>query len=86
MGWNMLQTDSLPEHPLLASIGQQPWCYFVHSYAAPVSANTLASSEYLGEFSAAVARNNFMGVQFHPERSGKTGEQVLQNFLTLSSR
>jgi glutamine amidotransferase len=55
--------------------------YFVHSYAAPLSENTLTASDYGARFTAAVRRGNFCGVQFHPERSAGTGARVLANFL-----
>ena len=57
--------------------------YFVHSYALPVNDYTLASCDYAGSFTAAVGRDNFFGVQFHPERSGKAGAQLIRNFLEL---
>jgi glutamine amidotransferase len=59
--------------------------YFVHSYAAPVSAATLATSDYGGAFTAAVRRGNFRGVQFHPERSAATGAKLLANFIALDA-
>jgi glutamine amidotransferase len=57
--------------------------YFVHSYAAPVGADTLVASDYGDRFTAAVRRGNFRGVQFHPERSAAVGARVLANFLSL---
>jgi imidazole glycerol-phosphate synthase subunit HisH len=81
MGWNTCRT--VRADPLLAGIGSADYVYFVHSYAAPVSADTFASCDYGGEFSAAVARDNFRGVQFHPERSARVGARWLQNFLEL---
>ncbi len=82
MGWNTL--TQRVDHPLFRGIPQDEYFYFVHSYAAGLSEWTLASSEYGNQFSAALAYKNFMGVQFHPERSGKMGSQVLKNFLELS--
>jgi glutamine amidotransferase len=55
--------------------------YFTHSWRAPVSADTAASTMYGGAFTAAVERGNVMGVQFHPEKSAETGLKVLRNFL-----
>ncbi|WP_194755305.1 imidazole glycerol phosphate synthase subunit HisH [Aliidiomarina indica] len=80
MGWNQTQVG---DHPLFAGL-QDPWFYYVHSYAAPVSEFTIAKCEYTQAFSGAIARDNFMGVQFHPERSGSDGARVLKNFLELS--
>jgi glutamine amidotransferase len=81
MGWNQLQPDR--EDPLLEGIGPDDYAYFVHSYAAPVSACTLAHTEYGKAISAVVRHGNFCGAQFHPERSGRTGAQLLRNFLRL---
>ena len=80
MGWNRIEPG---EHALLQGLGDQPWCYFVHSYASPVIDQTIATSLYGEPFSAAIASKNFHGVQFHPERSSDTGSRVLQNFLQL---
>jgi glutamine amidotransferase len=81
MGWNTLVT--LREDPLLAGITAQDYVYFVHSYAAPVSDVTLARTDYGTEVAAVVRRDNFWGVQFHPERSALVGSRVLANFLRL---
>jgi len=81
MGWNQLRPDR--EDPLLDGIGPDEYAYFVHSYAAPVCAFTLAHTEYGKPMSAVVRHRNFCGTQFHPERSGKTGARLLQNFLRL---
>lgn len=81
MGWNTLaacQPDAL-----LANVAAQDRVYFVHSFAAPVGSWTTASCEYGLEFSAVIARGNFRGVQFHPERSGPVGARLLANFLAL---
>jgi hypothetical protein len=74
---------SLPTHPLLAGLGPRDYAYFVHSFAAPVSAVTLAACEHGERFSAIVGRGNFMGAQFHPERSAAVGARLLSNFLSL---
>jgi glutamine amidotransferase len=82
MGWNTLQLDQ-PEHPLLKELPANPFVYFVHSYAlfpADATAN-LASCDYGGRFTAAVVHNNIAGTQFHPEKSQKTGLQLIRNFL-----
>ena len=81
MGWNQI-TPKLDE-PLFKDIPAGSYFYFVHSYALPVNANTIASCEYGTPFTAAVNKNNFYGVQFHPERSGKAGAQLIKNFLEL---
>jgi glutamine amidotransferase len=80
MGWNKLIMKQ-PEHFLLNGITQLDHLYFVHSFAAPVVKHTVASCIYGVEFSAIVAKGNFYGTQFHPERSGKVGSMILNNFL-----
>lgn len=82
MGWNSVSVRS--DHPFLAGIDDQSYFYFVHSYYAPVSDYTIGSCDYGDQFSAIVARDNFMGCQFHPERSGKIGAQILKNFMEIS--
>ncbi|RTE87618.1 MULTISPECIES: imidazole glycerol phosphate synthase subunit HisH [Gammaproteobacteria] len=77
MGWNKTEVTS---HPLFNGL-QDPYFYYVHSFAVPETGNTIASCEYGQKFSAAIAKNNFMGVQFHPERSGPAGSVVLKNFM-----
>ncbi|HEX7370325.1 MAG TPA: imidazole glycerol phosphate synthase subunit HisH [Rhodanobacteraceae bacterium] len=79
MGWN--RVGATRQHALLAGAAQAGWAYFVHSYAVPVGAATLATCDYAGTFSAAISRGNFMGVQYHPERSAALGAAVLRNFL-----
>lgn len=81
MGWNLTQLS--PDCPLFAGLPAAAHFYFVHSYAAPVGPDTVAVADYGGEFTAVVARGNFHGTQFHPERSGPAGARVLQNFLAL---
>jgi glutamine amidotransferase len=83
MGWNQL--EPLRGDPLFQGIAAGEYVYFVHSYAAPLSADTLAASEYGGRFTAAVRRGNFRGVQFHPERSAAVGARVLSNFLSVNA-
>jgi glutamine amidotransferase len=82
MGWNQL--DPLRKDPLFDGIAAGDYVYFVHSYAAPVGADTLAACDYGGNFSAAVKRGNFRGVQFHPERSATVGARLLANFIALA--
>ena len=81
MGWNQV-TPKL-DNPLFKDIPAGSYFYFVHSYALPVNDNTIASCEYGAPFTAAVNKDNFYGVQFHPERSGKAGVQLIKNFLEL---
>ncbi|MDI6400802.1 imidazole glycerol phosphate synthase subunit HisH [Balneolaceae bacterium ANBcel3] len=82
MGWNTVSPTR--DHPLLASIEPGTHFYHVHSYFAPVTSHCIARSEYSAPFAAAVAYKNFTGVQFHPEKSGKPGEQLLRNFLNMA--
>ena len=79
MGWNKVRYT--PDHPLFAGIEQDSHFYFVHSYAVQPNENTIATSCYGVDFSAAIANKNFYGVQFHPERSGKNGTLLLRNFV-----
>ncbi len=79
MGWNTILAGA--EVPLLDGIGPDARFYFVHSYAGPVNAFTLAGCEHGTRFAAIVQRGNFSGVQFHPERSGTAGARLLQNFV-----
>ena len=81
MGWNRVTAKS--EHPLLAGLGDDEQAYFVHSYAVPVGEWTLASSDHGAPFSAVIARDNYYGMQFHPERSAAVGAKLLKNFLNL---
>ena len=83
MGWNRLLPQGEGRHPLFSGVEDGAHVYFVHSYAAPVSADTVASCSYGVDFTALVARGNFMGAQFHPERSGPVGARILGNFLGL---
>ena len=80
MGWNALQLRQAD--PLLAGVQDGGQAYFVHSYAAPVSANTLATTIHGEAFSAVVRRGHCWGAQFHPERSAGVGARVLENFLS----
>lgn len=82
MGWN--SSRQLQGDPLLAGLPEQPWFYFVHSYAAPVGEYSVATCEHGQPFSAIVRSGNFCGAQFHPERSAAHGARLLQNFLELS--
>jgi glutamine amidotransferase len=81
MGWNQLFFQK--DHPLLAGINNGAHVYFVHSYFAPVTTQTIALCSYGHYFTAIVGEKNFMGCQFHPERSGSVGSRILQNFLEI---
>ena len=84
MGWNrLLPTAGAAANPLLKGIDDGAHVYFVHSYFAPVSGDTVAACRYGADFTALVAHGNFMGAQFHPERSGPIGARILKNFLEL---
>jgi imidazole glycerol-phosphate synthase subunit HisH len=83
MGWN--QTEIVKTHPLLKTIKPEHYFYFVHSFYAPVNDYTLASCNYINTFAAVAARDNYMGVQFHPEKSGNVGSLLIQNFLDIVS-
>ncbi len=69
----------------LRGLGEQPWVYFVHSYAPPVGPETVAVCDYGGPVAALVARGNLWGAQFHPEKSGRSGLALLANFVALAA-
>lgn len=79
VGWNTINICA--SSVLLRGIPQYAYVYYVHSFAVPVSSNTIAETDHGSLFSAVVQHRNFMGVQFHPERSGVVGLQLLKNFL-----
>ena len=82
MGWNNLQVTR--PSPLLTGFTENDYVYYVHSFCAPVSDDTLATTYYGEPFSAVVQHENIFGVQFHPERSAKAGTLLLKNFLALA--
>jgi imidazole glycerol-phosphate synthase subunit HisH len=82
MGWNTLLTGK--NSPLLEGIEAEARFYFVHSFAGPVNAFTVASCDHGTPFAAIVQRGNFSGVQFHPERSGAAGARLLKNFVEMA--
>ncbi|TKI05748.1 imidazole glycerol phosphate synthase subunit HisH [Martelella alba] len=81
MGWNQIQSSG--GNRLFRGIDDGSYFYFVHGYAMPVCDATIAQCHYGDPFSAAVEQDNFFGVQFHPERSGAAGAQLLKNFLEM---
>ncbi|QEE30938.1 imidazole glycerol phosphate synthase subunit HisH [Terriglobus albidus] len=82
VGWNSLE-QIRPDSRLLRGISNGSFVYYTHSWRAPVSEDTAAVTNYGGAFTAAVERDNVMGVQFHPEKSSETGLQLLKNFLEI---
>lgn len=80
IGWNTL---SATPHPLFAKLPHEFYVYYVHSYAAELVPETIATTDYVQPFSGGLHKGNFYAVQFHPEKSGEAGAQILQNFLDL---
>ena len=80
MGWNAIN-DLKSE--LYRGFFDNPYVYFVHSYYVPLCDHTIATADYILPYSASLHKNNFYTCQFHPEKSGKVGEQILKNFLEL---
>ncbi|MGB0256550.1 MAG: imidazole glycerol phosphate synthase subunit HisH [Flavobacteriaceae bacterium] len=78
MGWNTIFDL---QGPLFGGIQENDHMYLVHSYYAPLVAETTATAHYGFNYSVGVEKNNFVGVQFHPEKSSKAGQRLLQNFL-----
>ena len=85
MGWNELKIENgkLKINPILEGLGEHPYVYFVHSYYVPVCAETIATADYILPYSASMHKDNFYTCQLHPEKSGKVGERILRNFLSL---
>ena len=81
MGWNTV--TPIGDAPLFKGIDAGSYFYFVHSFAVAVSEFTMASCQYGMDFSAGIHKDNFFGVQFHPERSSDAGAQLLKNFIDL---
>jgi len=78
MGWSPVRPR---DHQIFSGVRSGEYLYFVHSYRADLSSECIAECAYEESFAAAVATRNFVGVQFHPERSGDVGERILRNFL-----
>ena len=80
MGWNVIYNL---KSDLFKGIAEKEYMYLVHSFYAPICAETIATTDYELEYSSALENGNFYGTQFHPEKSGDIGEQILGNFLKL---
>jgi glutamine amidotransferase len=80
IGWNTIYNLA---PPLFNKVTEHSYCYFVHSYFLEKCEHTIAESDYISPYSAAVQKNNYFGVQFHPEKSSAAGELILKNFLSL---
>ncbi|QCI18665.1 imidazole glycerol phosphate synthase subunit HisH [Buchnera aphidicola] len=81
IGWNCISFNT--SHPLFKNIKTNSRFYFVHSYIVPINEYTLAETNYGVSFSSVIQKDNFFGVQFHPEKSGDIGSQLLKNFLEI---
>lgn len=81
MGWNTLQDT---QSDLFKGFEDNEFVYFVHSFYVPPCAETIATTEYIVPFSAALHKDNFYATQFHPEKSGSVGERILRNFIDLN--
>ena len=80
IGWNSLANL---KSPLYTGLTEEEYVYFVHSYYVPLNGCTVAQTEYIQSFSASMQKDNFYAVQFHPEKSGATGEKIIRNFIEL---
>jgi glutamine amidotransferase len=85
MQWNQLHIRGETTPMLLRGLPENPWVYFVHSYAPEVSAETIATCEYGGTVAALAQREATVGAQFHPEKSGPLGLSILENFISCAS-
>ena len=85
MQWNQLRIVE-PTHWLWTGLEDDPWLYFVHTYAAEIGPTTAAVCEYGGDVAAAAAQGRLVATQFHPEKSGVNGLQILSNFTTACRR
>ncbi|TDH27851.1 imidazole glycerol phosphate synthase subunit HisH [Segetibacter sp. 3557_3] len=79
IGWNKIYNV---QSPLFEGV-DQGYCYFVHSYYASLGEHTIATTDYIQPYSSALHKDNFYGVQFHPEKSAETGARILENFINL---
>jgi glutamine amidotransferase len=85
MQWNRLRPEGPGEPAPLRGLGDEPWVYFVHSFAPPIGPETVATCDYGGPVAALVAQGNLWGAQFHPEKSGRSGLGLLANFVALAA-
>jgi len=81
MGWNTIELESTSN--LSTGINSGTHFYFVHSYYVPLNSQTIASTTYSKKFSSIIQKDNFIGTQFHPEKSGEQGSILLKNFTDL---
>lgn len=79
IGWNTIHDLKTP---LFETVKENSYCYFVHGYYAAMGEHTIATTGYIQPYSSALHRDNFYGVQFHPEKSAAVGEQIIRNFIT----
>lgn len=80
IGWNNIYDLKTP---LFKGLDENSYCYFVHGYYAALGEHTIATTNYVQPYSSALHKNNFYGVQFHPEKSAAVGETILKNFIEL---
>lgn len=80
IGWNTIYNL---KGPLFKGVSENEFQYFVHGYYVELGENTIGTTNYVTEYSSALQKDNFFGVQFHPEKSAKGGEQILKNFIAL---
>lgn len=80
IGWNNIYGLKTS---LFGGVEESSYCYFVHGYYAALGEHTIAQTDYVGPYSSGLHRDNFYGVQFHPEKSAGVGERILKNFLAL---
>lgn len=81
IGWNTINNL---KSGLFKNIPEESYCYFVHGYYAGIGVHTIAQTDYCIEYSAALHKDNYFGVQFHPEKSATVGQKILENFLNIS--
>lgn len=80
IGWNTIYNLKTS---LFKGLPENSFCYFVHGYHAALGEHTIATTDYIQPYSSALHRDNFYGVQFHPEKSAAVGEQIIKNFLAI---